>query len=720
MDQHTPLRELKGVGDKTAALLEKRELYEVGDLLTYYPGTYEHFGQPKAIADCCPGEMVTLRLTLLSGGRPVRAGSRTIVHFQGADATGQIRLSWFNQPYIGRNLPLGSVRFFYGRVQQLKNKTWVMEQPKSFTKEEYDLLADSLRPVYSLPLHFKKKLFLRMMQQAIENCPLPAEYLTEQENQKLQSDFHLCLMKEEEAVRQIHFPSDIQNARAARQRLVFDEFYLFLAAVHLQKGENEKRHNPAPMKPGGETDRLIRMLPYALTKGQRDAWREIEADLTGPYVMNRLLEGDVGSGKTILAFLALLLCAANGRQGALMAPTEVLAAQHMETILAMKEAYDLSIHPILLTGSVKGKARREALESISSGAADVIIGTHALIQEKVSYHDLGLVITDEQHRFGVRQRESLAGKGETVPVLVMSATPIPRTLAIILYGDLQISLLKEKPGDRLPVKNCALPASEREKAWRFIAKEVTKGRQAYVICPAIDEGKEGEQELNEDDGLSGMTKAVIEDDFPGGGQKPAMANVMETTERLCHYFGKEVRVKALHGRMKPAQKEEIMKSFGAGEIDVLVSTTVVEVGINVPNATVMLVENAERFGLAQLHQLRGRIGRGSEQSYCIFLYGSASEEKPKRLEILEKNNDGFSIAEQDLALRGPGDLFGVRQSGALGFELADIYQDASLLQTAAALLDSVVKNDRQLSSPAHELLRQRLAQAAKSVDFRSI
>ncbi len=719
MDQHTPLRELKGVGEKTAALLEKRELYHVGDLLTYYPRTYECFGQPKTLADCCPGEVVTLRLTLLSGGRPVRAGSRTIVHFQGADATGQIRLTWFNQPYIGRSLPLGCVRLFWGRLQQLKNKTWVMEQPKCFTKEEYDLLADSLQPVYALPLHFKKKLFQRMMQQTLRECPLPAEYLTESEMQQLQSRFHLSLMEESEAIRQIHFPADRKAVQAARERLVFDEFYLFLTAVHLQKGKNESLRNPAPMKPSEETDRLIRRLPYTLTEGQMGAWREIQADLTGPYVMNRLLEGDVGSGKTILAFLALLLCTANSRQGALMAPTEVLALQHMETLLSMKEDYDLPIHPVLLTGSVKGKARKEALAAIASGEADVIIGTHALIQEKVSYHDLGLVITDEQHRFGVRQRESLAGKGEVVPVLVMSATPIPRTLAIILYGDLQVSLLKERPKNRLPVKNCALPSRERERAWKFIAGEVKKGRQAYVICPAIDEGKEGEEETEEET-FAGSPKAMIEELGFGEGQRPPMVNVMETTEKLSRYFGDKIRVEALHGRMKPAQKEEIMGRFGAGEIDVLVSTTVVEVGINVPNATVMVVENAERFGLAQLHQLRGRIGRGSEQSYCIFLYENASEEKPKRLEILEKNNDGFAIAQQDLALRGPGDLFGVRQSGALGFALADIYQDASLLQTAAALLNEVVQEDRQLAKPEHEALRRRVAAEAKSVDFRSI
>ncbi len=719
MDQHTPLRELKGVGEKTAALLEKRELYEAGDLLAYYPRTYEHFGRPKTLAECCPGEMVTLRLTLLSGGRPVRAGSRTIVHFQGTDATGQIRLTWFNQPYIGRNLTLGSVRLFRGRVQQLKNKTWVMEQPKSFTKEEYDLLAGSLQPVYALPLHFKKKLFLRMMQQTLDNCPLPAEYLTEQEKKQLQSLFQLPLMEEEEAARQIHFPDDIQRAKQARERLVFDEFYLFLAAVHLQKGENEKRRNPSPMEKSSETDRLIAALPYTLTQGQQQAFREIEADLTGPYVMNRLLEGDVGSGKTILAFLALLLCAVNGRQGALMAPTEVLAAQHMETVAAMQKAYDLPIHPVLLTGAVKGKARKETLEAIGTGKADLIIGTHALIQEKVEYHNLGLVITDEQHRFGVRQRESLAGKGESVPVLVMSATPIPRTLAIILYGDLQVSLLKERPKDRLPVKNCALPAGEREKAWRFIAREVKKGRQAYVICPAIDESKEGESDIDEEESGS-AARAVLQESYPDGSNRLPMANVTETSKKLSRYFGKEVRVEALHGRMKPTEKEEIMARFGAGEIDVLVSTTVVEVGINVPNATVMVVENAERFGLAQLHQLRGRIGRGSEQSYCIFLYENTSGEKPKRLEILEKNNDGFSIAEQDLALRGPGDLFGVRQSGALGFVLGDIYQDAPLLKTAAALLDCVIKNDPMLSLPEHALLRRRVAGEAKSVDFRSI
>ncbi len=719
MDPHTPLRELKGVGEKTAALLKKRDLYEVGDLLTYYPGTYEHFRQPKNLADCIPGETVTLQLRLLSGGRPVRAGSRTIVHMQGADATGQIRLTWFNQPYIARNLPPGSVRLFHGRVQQLKNKTWVMEQPKSFTKEEYDQLANSLQPVYSLPLHFKKKLFLRMMAQTLEGCPLPPEYLTDREKNVLQSRFGLSLMEEEEAIRQIHFPSDTEKVRAARERLVFDEFYLFLAAVHLQKGENERRTNPCPMKKSGETDRFIAALPYILTEGQKAAWKEIEEDLTGPCVMNRLLEGDVGSGKTILAFLALLLCAVNGRQGALMAPTEVLAAQHMETMLSMKKAYDLPVHPVLLTGSVKGKARREALEAIRSGEADVIIGTHALIQEKVTYHNLGLAITDEQHRFGVRQRESLAGKGEELPVLVMSATPIPRTLAIILYGDLQVSLLKERPKDRLPIKNCALPARERERAWRFIAGEVKKGRQAYVICPAIEESEEGENGAQEEE-QTGRPRAILEESYPLEAEKAPMANVKETTEKIRRYLGNTLRVEALHGRMKPAQKEEIMQRFGTGEIDVLVSTTVVEVGINVPNATVMVIENAERFGLAQLHQLRGRIGRGKEQSYCIFLYESSSPEKPKRLEILEKNNDGFSIAQQDLALRGPGDLFGVRQSGALGFVLGDIYQDAGLLQTASALLADAVKSDRQLSLPEHETLRRRVAEEAKSVDFRSI
>ena len=443
-----------------------------------------------------------------------------------------------------------------------------------------------------------------------------------------------------------------------------------------------------------DPERLIEQLPNELTNSQKKAWEEIRGDLCSSRLMNRLLQGDVGSGKTILAFLALLLAASNGRQGALMAPTEVLAEQHMQNLSAMKEKYHLRVNPVLLTGSVKGAARREALKKIADGTADVIIGTHALIQEKVNYKDLGLVITDEQHRFGVRQREALSGKGSDVPILVMSATPIPRTLAIILYGDLDVSLLTDMPSNRLKIRNTVLDEGWRNKCFHFILKEIRAGHQAYIVCPAVEESE-----------LEGV------------------ANVKDYTAALKQAMPDNVTIEALHGRMKPAEKENIMNRFAAHEIDILVSTTVIEVGINVPNATVMMVENAERFGLSQLHQLRGRVGRGSAQSYCIFLYGSQIKEKPERLSILEQSTDGFYIAEKDLELRGPGDLFGVRQSGELGFVLADIYRDAGLLKKASDLAAGISRNASRQSGGAdrYSALRLRLLhESTKSVDFRTI
>lgn len=410
------------------------------------------------------------------------------------------------------------------------------------------------------------------------------------------------------------------------------------------------------------------------------------------HVMNRLIQGDVGSGKTILAFLALIMCVANGCQGAMMAPTEVLAAQHYETLLQLQKKYQLPIHPVLLTGSTTVKDRREIYARIESGDANIILGTHALIQDKVSYRNLALVITDEQHRFGVRQRESLAQKGNMAHVLVMSATPIPRTLAIILYGDLHISVLDELPANRLPIKNCVVNISYRETAYRFIEKEVAAGHQVYIICPMVEEGEMAELE-----------------------------DVVSYTAKLKGSLSSSIQIAALHGKMKPAEKNRIMEAFASHQIDVLVSTTVIEVGINVPNATVMMVENAERFGLAQLHQLRGRVGRGDAQSYCIFMSKSKKPETMARLKILNESNDGFYIASQDLKLRGPGDLFGIRQSGALKFTLGDIFQDAAILQRASDWADRIFAEDASLSSDQYACLGQYLEKSQiNEVDFRTI
>ena len=490
----------------------------------------------------------------------------------------------------------------------------------------------------------------------------------------------------------MHFPTGREALVKARERLVFDEFFRFILVLRKMRDISEQTKNTHPMIQVAQTERLIEALPYRLTGAQQRVWGEIQDDLTSEYTMNRLIQGDVGSGKTILAFLSLIMCAANGYQGAMMAPTEVLARQHYETLSGMIKKYQLSIHPVLLTGSTPARERKEIYAQIESGEADMVLGTHALIQEKVAYHNLALVITDEQHRFGVKQRENLMHKGNVVHVLVMSATPIPRTLAMILYGDLHISVLDELPADRLPIKNCVVNTSYRQTAYKFIEKEVAAGRQVYVICPMVEEGEMEELE-----------------------------DVGSYTLKLRHALPESIQIASLHGRMKPAQKNRIMEEFAAHHIDVLVSTTVIEVGINVPNATVMMVENAERFGLAQLHQLRGRVGRGDKQSYCIFISKSERPETMKRLKILNESNDGFYIAGQDLSLRGPGDLFGIRQSGDLKFVLGDIYQDAALLQRASDWADKILAEDKELSGKEYQVLRESLARdAIKEVDFRTI
>ena len=427
-----------------------------------------------------------------------------------------------------------------------------------------------------------------------------------------------------------------------------------------------------------EVKRLKERLPFRLTKAQEKVLNEIEWDLSGGLVMNRLVQGDVGSGKTIIAVLALLHVAYNGCQGALMAPTEVLARQHYEKMSKLLETYDIPQKLVLVTGSMTAKEKKTAYEKIKSHEADIIIGTHALIQEKVVYDKLALVITDEQHRFGVGQRELLGNKGQRPHVIVMSATPIPRTLAIILYGDLDISVIDELPSNRLPIKNCVVDSGFRKKAYDFIDKQVAMGRQAYVICPMVE--------------ASEMIEAE---------------NVLDYSKTLKEMLP-HISISYLHGKMKAKEKNQIMEQFAAGEIKVLVSTTVIEVGVDVPNATVIMIENAERFGLAQLHQLRSRVGRGEHQSYCIMINCGDQDGTQKRLDILNRSNDGFYIASEDLKLRGPGDIFGLRQSGEMEFQLADIFTDANLLKTVSEEVNLLLEEDCELEKESHQELKQRL------------
>lgn len=667
------LRELKGVGEKTEKLFQKIGITTTDDLLHYYPRNYDAYEEPEEIGSLKENTVAAIRATITTGVYVNKIRNLQVISITVADTTGRLAVAWFNAPYLKNTLKKGSCFILRGKVSRKKGRL-EMEHPEIFTPAAYEEVLHSMQPIYGLTAGLTNKLIIKLMHQILEEQNLQTEFLPDE----IKEYYHLA--DDNYALSAIHFPTNMQELLVARKRLVFDEFLLFILAVQILKGKTEEAPNAFPMKPVWTTEQIMENLPYKLTRAQLNAWHEIERDLCSHTLMSRLVQGDVGSGKTILSFLAMVLTVENGYQAALMVPTEVLANQHFEAFTKLMEEQGItSCHPVLLTGSTTLKEKRRIYGEIASGEANVIIGTHALIQEKVVYENLGLVITDEQHRFGVKQREALTTRGNAPHVLVMSATPIPRTLAIIVYGDLDISIIDELPAMRLPIKNCVVGTSYRPKAYSFIEKQIRQGRQAYIICPMVEESEGADGE-----------------------------NVTDYTQRIREIFPSDITIGMLHGKMKPKEKNQIMEQFASGEIQVLVSTTVVEVGVNVPNATVMMVENAERFGLAQLHQLRGRVGRGEYQSYCIFMQGNEQEETSKRLEILNKSNDGFFIAGEDLKLRGPGDLFGIRQSGQLEFRIGDIYQDADVLKAASDAAGGILELDRELTLPQNEMLRERL------------
>lgn len=667
------LRELKGVGEKTEKLFQKIGITTTDDLLHYYPRNYDAYEEPEEIGSLKENTVAAIRATITTGVYVNKIRNLQVISITVADTTGRLAVAWFNAPYLKNTLKKGSCFILRGKVSRKKG-CLEMEHPEIFTPAAYEEVLHSMQPIYGLTAGLTNKLIIKLMHQILEEQNLQTEFLPDE----IKEYYHLA--DDNYALSAIHFPANMQELLVARKRLVFDEFLLFILAVQILKGKTEEAPNAFPMKPVWTTEQIMENLPYKLTRAQLNAWHEIERDLCSHTLMSRLVQGDVGSGKTILSFLAMVLTVENGYQAALMVPTEVLANQHFEAFTKLMEEQGItSCHPVLLTGSTTLKEKRRIYGEIASGEANVIIGTHALIQEKVVYENLGLVITDEQHRFGVKQREALTTRGNAPHVLVMSATPIPRTLAIIVYGDLDISIIDELPAMRLPIKNCVVGTSYRPKAYSFIEKQIRQGRQAYIICPMVEESEGADGE-----------------------------NVTDYTQRIREIFPSDITIGMLHGKMKPKEKNQIMEQFASGEIQVLVSTTVVEVGVNVPNATVMMVENAERFGLAQLHQLRGRVGRGEYQSYCIFMQGNEQEETSKRLEILNKSNDGFFIAGEDLKLRGPGDLFGIRQSGQLEFRIGDIYQDADVLKAASDAAGGILELDRELTLPQNEMLRERL------------
>lgn len=662
---------LKGIGEKTAKLFEKVGIRTIDDLLHYYPRGYDTYGEPKAIGELSEDETGTVEGFLKSGAAGVHVNGLSIVQATISDMTGKLRLVWYHMPYLKNTLRPDSHFIFRGRVIRKKNGL-TMEQPQMFKPEAYEELLSSMRPVYAQTKGLGNKMITSAVEQALAFRTLERDYLPAGlriANELAEYNF---------AIEHIHFPSNEEELKFARKRLVYDEFFFFLLAVRHLKEKRQNVQSPFHMEKQDECRKLLADLPYRLTNAQLRTLEEVLKDLKSGSVMNRLIQGDVGSGKTIIAVLALLAACENGYQGALMVPTEVLARQHFESVTELFEKHGVDKKVILLTGSMTAKEKRIAYEKVASHEADIIIGTHALIQEKIVYDNLALVITDEQHRFGVAQREMFGNKGQMPHVLVMSATPIPRTLAIILYGDLDISVIDELPANRLPIKNCVVDKSYRPRAYRFIENEVKNGRQAYVICPMVEES-----EMIDAENVLDYTK-ILRQNLPG------------------------IRVEYLHGKMKGKEKNKIMEEFAAGEIQVLVSTTVIEVGVNVPNATVMMIENAERFGLAQLHQLRGRVGRGDKQSYCIMVNASGNKEKNRRLDVLNKSNDGFYIASEDLKLRGPGDIFGIRQSGDLEFQLADIYTDAVTLKKVSEDVNRLLEQDENLEQEENQELKKRL------------
>ena len=673
MNETARISTLKGIGEKTEKIFQKAGIYTVGDLIRYFPRGYDVYEEPVPISELEEGKTMTVTGSVYGriqvGGSPKM--QITTVYLK--DITGTLKVIWFRMPFLRNTLAKAGVITLRGRVIR-KKEGLVMEHPEVFCPaSKYDLKQDTLQPVYPLVTGLTNHAVMKAVRQVLEDYDVGEGILPKDITREYQlSDYR-------QAIYGIHFPKDKEEFYHARKRLVFEEFMLFILSLRMLKESEERVLNPYCFREQPQIEKFLNSLPFELTNAQKTVWREIKNDMEDIHVMSRLVQGDVGSGKTIVALLAMMYTGLNGYQAAMMAPTEVLARQHFENINHMLQEYEIPLKVGLLTGSMTARQKRAVYEDVESGGIQLVIGTHALIQEKVIYKNLALVVTDEQHRFGVKQRETLANKGVSPHILVMSATPIPRTLAIILYGDLDISVINELPKNRLPIKNCVVDTGYRNTAYRFIKNQIAEGRQCYVICPMVEESETLEVE-----------------------------NVTDYTENLQEILGADIKVQCLHGKMKQFQKDEIMEAFSKNEIQVLVSTTVIEVGIDVPNSTVMLIENAERFGLAQLHQLRGRVGRGKYQSYCIFMSASKSKETKERLDILNKSNDGFFIASEDLRLRGPGDLFGIRQSGILDFKLGDVFQDSQVLQQASKAANLILEEDPQLEKEKYQSLKQQV------------
>ena len=669
MEWNSPVSTLKGIGEQRERKLQKLGISTIEDLLTHYPREYKDRSEIIKIADLPMDEPSTFLAQIKEEGQNSRHGRLVYTRMKVYDETGSVGVLWYNQPYMKNSLKMGEWYLFSGNLQKKYGRKEILSPECERIGENF--AGGRIIPVYPASEGISQKMLRNLMEEALS-----------QMSGGMREELPLWLRKEYKlaernfAIENIHFPKTEQGFYDARRRLVFEELFILQTALYQLKNTLEDSGEGIILKKKKALQEGEALLPFALTNAQKRVLKEIEKDMTSGKIMNRLVQGDVGSGKTAVAIITAYWAIKNGYQATIMAPTEVLANQHFESFQKIFEPVGIEV--VLLTGSLKAKEKRETLEKVANGEAQMIVGTHAVIQKGVEFHKLGLAITDEQHRFGVRQRSTLADKGENVHTLVMTATPIPRTLALILYGDLDISIIDELPPGRQKIDTSAVDSRYHQRIYAFIQKHVAAGRQAYVICPMIEES-----------------------------EKLEVQSVLNYTEELVKELP-DCRVACVHGKMKAKEKQEIMDGFAAGNIDVLVSTTVIEVGINVPNATIMLIENAERFGLAQLHQLRGRVGRGSEKSYCILVSDTKTKVAKERMKTMTESEDGFVISEKDLKLRGPGEFFGIRQHGLPELKITDLYKDMAILKEAQSAAAELLKKDRALEAVDHQLLREHI------------
>ncbi|WP_101773208.1 ATP-dependent DNA helicase RecG [Peptostreptococcus faecalis] len=668
---------IKGVGPKKAEKMNKLNIYTIRDAIYYFPRQFEDRSKEKKIFQLVDTEKITVRVKIdRITGNKFKKINMTILYV--SDDTGSAKLVFFNRNYIKNTFRVGDIVKVFGTVKIMDNSAIEMHN----CEIEYDRVDKNtgiILPVYNLSKGISNKDIMGVIRNIFDSSDIKIpEYLPS----KIITQYNLTDI--EFAIRNMHFPTSKENLKIAMYRMIFEEFLFMQLGLFVIKG-GIKIVEGISFKKSEELSLIEQSIPFKLTRAQKKAYNEILEDMSSKKSMNRLVQGDVGSGKTVVAQLALANCALNGYQGAYMAPTEILAKQHYESFIEFFK--DTKIKVKIITGSTTKKQADRILEELESGNIDIIIGTHALIQERVVFKNLGLVITDEQHRFGVKQRGKLSVKSSNPDVLVMSATPIPRTLALILYGDLDISIIDELPPGRKPIETIAIEKRKREDFYnKKVKEELSKGHQVYVVCPLVEESE------------------VLD-----------VLSVEEVYEQLKHEFFKDYRVGLLHGKMKASEKDEVMELFKQKEIDILVSTTVIEVGVNVPNATYMIVENAERFGLAQLHQLRGRVGRGSDKSYCTLIYDSKTEVTKQRMGIMEETNDGFKISEKDLEIRGPGDFFGTRQHGLPELRVANLFKHIKILRVAQKVAREIYADDPALMKKENHQMKLNVSRMFESI-----